>query len=141
MSTTGDSYFFSSGSIRYGLNLGRRVLLNSSKIQDSVTLEIGFYLFKAINFGTLGDAYTILSVPGTLRYNLMYSENFGLFFYAGILQPLVISASSASDLGLAALGATQIAGGGGLLFQLGPSWYTRIDLGIDNIGMALVLRF
>lgn len=137
----GQPYYFSTGSLRYGLNLGRRVFVKSSKVQDSLTLETGFYLYKAINFAADGDAYTVLSVPGTLRYNLMYGENFGIFLYGGVLQGLVLSATASTDAALGALGATQIAAGGGLLFQLGPSWYTRLDLGIDNVGMALVLRF
>jgi hypothetical protein len=29
----------------------------------------------------------------------------------------------------------------GLFFEMGPSWYTRVDLGLDSMTLNLLLRF
>jgi hypothetical protein len=117
------------------------VFLDQIHLQDSITLESGFYLYKSINFATQGDAYTILSIPLVLRYNLLFSEKFGVFIYAGINQNRVISNATGNSDVQAALTNFLPSGGGGILFQVGPSWYTRVDLGIDTIGLNLLLKF
>jgi hypothetical protein len=137
----GGSYYFSAGNLKYGISLGRMVILDQPKLQDSITLETGVYIYKSINFATQGDAYTVASFLGSLRYNLMFSEAFGMFFYAGVIQSRVLSSASAQDSVIASLSSTQPAAGAGLLLQVGPSWYTRIDLGIDSLGLALLLHY
>ncbi len=132
------SYYFSAGNLRVATNLGKMLFLNSPHLQDSLSIEAGFYLYKALNFSTLGDAYTILNLVANFRYNLFFNQSFGLFFYGGIMQGYVLSASQTNST---SLNSFSVAGGGGLLFQVGPSWYTRIDIGYDNIGLNLVLRF
>ena len=39
------------------------------------------------------------------------------------------------------LGGVRPALGLGILFLVGPNWNVRLDLGIENIGAGLVLRF
>lgn len=137
----GGSYWFSSGNLRYGLTVGKMLFLDKINLQDSITVETGFYLYKSINFAVQGDAYTILSLPLVIRYNLLFSEKFGVFVYAGFNYNRVISNATGNGEVQAALTNVLPSGGGGLLFQLGPSWYTRVDLGIDTIGLNLLLKF
>lgn len=135
------SYYFSSGNLRYGVTLIRLPFLDKPKLQDSIALEAGFYLYKSINFYTTGDAYTAMGVVGTLRYNLLFSEAFGIYFYGGVIQHFVVSATSPQNAVINSLTSLQPAAGGGILFQLGPHWYTRLGLGIDAVDLNLLLRF
>ena len=138
---TGGFYNFSSGNLRYGFNFAKFILFNKPGIQDSLTFESGFFLYKALNFiqGT-NDAYTLISIPATLRYNLFFSSSFALFIYGGVVQSQIVTSNQGQTAAIV-LNSTLPAGGAGLLFQIGPSWYTRAELGIDTINMGIVLRF
>lgn len=140
--STGGYYYFSSGNLRYALNIGQMILMEKAHLQDSISLEGGFYLYKSIGFTpSQGDAYTVLSIIGNLRYNIFFSRRFGVFFYGGIIQNGIVSSSQSQDSARAALISTLPAFGTGLLFEVGPNWYTRADIGIDSISLNLVLRF
>jgi hypothetical protein len=136
----GGSYNFSAGNIRYGVSVARLVFLGQPHLQDSIVLEGGMYLYKAISFADKNDAYTIASFVGTIRYNILFSESFGIFFYAGAMGSRVLSSVSGQDSVVSSLSSTLPAGGAGLLFQVGPSWYIRADLGLDSMGLNLLLR-
>ena len=135
------SFYFSAGNLRYAYNVGQRLFVNKPRLQDSLSIEGGVYLYKSLGFVVTTDSYTAMSFAATLRYNLMPSEGFGFFFYTGIIKGFVLAATQQQDSGLAALSSILPALGGGLLFQIGPQWYTRIDMGLDTIGLNLVLRF
>jgi hypothetical protein len=140
-SSNNSPYYFSSGNVRYGLTVGKMVLLDLPYVQDSVVVEGGAYLYKTLNFASQGDAYTIASFSGTVRYNFLFSESFGVFVYTGVVVGRVISSSSADESVIASLSSTLPAAGAGLLFQVGPGWFTRIEAGLDAIGLNLLLRF
>lgn len=135
------SYLFSSGNVRYGITLLKRILMKRSGLQDSLVAEGGFYIYKSIGYVSQGDAYTVFSGVGTARYNILFSEAFGIFFYAGYMQSIVIGASQAVDEGLRTLNSQLPVVGGGFLFQVGPSWYTRVDAGLDSVSINLTLKF
>lgn len=137
----GGSYYFSAGNLRYGVNVGKLVFVKAPKIQDSFTLESGIYFYKALGFVTLTDSYTLLSLFGAIRYNLITSRSFGFFFYLGLTQGVILSSTNADATALATLGSLLPAAGAGILFEVGPNWYTRVDIGLDSIGLNLVLRF
>jgi hypothetical protein len=139
--TAGGFYYFSSGNVRYGVNLGQLVFLDRPHLQDSLTLEGGFYLYKSINFVSAGDAYTVMSFVGNLRYNIFFSERLGIFFSAGMMKSSVTSSSQGQSDVITALNSLLPVIGTGILFEVGPSWYTRIDAGIDTASLNLVLRF
>lgn len=138
---SGFSSYFSAANVRYGLTLGRMVFFDRPRLQDSIVIEGGPYFYKALNFATQGDAYSILSLAGVLRYNLMFSRSFGIFFYGGVFKTSVISSTQSQASTITSLSKMISAFGGGLLFELGPSWYTRVELGYESIGANLVLRF
>lgn len=135
------SYYFSAGNLRFATNLNKMVFLDHPHLQDSVSLEGGAYLYKALNFTSQGDAYTIVSWVADLRYNLFFNESFAIFFYAGAMVGYVVSSSQTQAAATNSLNSFSPAIGGGILFQVGPNWYTRIDMGYDAIGLNLVLRF
>ncbi len=138
---SGGSYLFTSGNLRYGYTIGKLVFLDKARIQDSLTVDGGIYVYKELNFETQGDSYTVLSFSAALRYNILFSKTFGIFLQLGILQNNVISATLSESDGLAALNSIVPIAGTGLLFEMGPSWFIRTDLGYDSIGVNLVLRF
>jgi len=137
----GDSAFFSGGGLRYGINIAQRFLAKSTKAQDSLTLEGSLFYYSIDAYETEVDAFTILPLGLSLRYNLFFSQTFGLFFYGGFLKNNVMDSTNASDAAISQLSLLAPALGAGLILQLGPKWYARADLGVEFIGLGLVLRF
>ena len=125
-----------------------------SSYQGSWTIEGGAYFYKVLNFVSgSSDAYSVIPIIGTLRHNLRFTENFGIYIYAGILfnyvmvnspgnlsEDTVNEAVSALRGGLGQYG-IRPAGGVGFNFAVGPNWEARVDLGIDVVGLGLMLRF
>ncbi len=139
--TTGGTHYYSSGNLKYGISLGRLLFLDQPQFQDSLTLEVGISLYKALNYTTLGDAYGVTGLMSSLRYNIFFSESLALFFYSGVLVNRVISSTQGNNNSKNALEGIFPAGGIGFLFQVGPSWYTRFDIGYESVFMGLVLHF
>jgi len=140
--SSGGVIYLQAGGLRYGFTLSKMLFLRRARIQDSVALEAGAFLFKAVPYeASLNDAYTVMPLLGTVRYNINLGDSFGVFFYGGIMQNFVLSSVNGTDANIAALNSTTPAGGAGLMFQIGPSWDVRVDLGIDVIGTGLMLRF
>ena len=136
---TSGSGYFPGGGFRYGVSIAKMVFLKKATIQDSITPEVGVFFYKLL--GQSNDAYAVMPLIGTLRYNIIFSQNFGFFLYGGVVQNVVLSASSPVTGAVSGLSSFLPAAGGGILFRVGPSWYTRLDAGIDTIGLGLVLRF
>jgi hypothetical protein len=134
--------YFQAGGHRYCISLGRMMLLKRANVQDSFALEGSFFASKLINFpdGENGT-YVVLPLLATARYNIHFGETFGIFFYAGVEQNLVPQAIDGTVSTLHSLEIPTPAVGSGFFFRVGPSWYTRIDLGLDSITLGLTLRF
>ncbi len=137
----GGSHYFSAGNVRYGVSLGRMLFLDQPHLQDSLAIEAGIYVYKTLNFAIQGDSYSLVGIVGNLRYNILFSESFGVFIYSGIMKNSVTSSTQSQSSSLDALNSILPTGGIGLLFQVGPSWYTRVDMGIESVGLNLVLHF
>ena len=142
--------YFTGIGLRYGLTLGRMLLLSRPKLQDSLTLEGSAFLYKIANYTQDDDAYTVMPLIGTVRYTVMTSDHFGFFFYGGIGKNLVTPTAFPENADADALTqgeAVEIltrpvtAAGAGLLFKLGPGWEIRADVGLDMIATGLMLRF
>ena len=143
---SGSPAYYAGLGLRYGLTLGKMLFLRRAHVQDSVAAEAGAFYYKILNYNNQeGNAYEVLPLIGTFRYNILFSENFGIFFYAGIVQNMVTSVAGGTEAEQAqyksALHSTFPAAGGGLLFRVGPNWDARVDLGIDQATLGLVLRF
>jgi len=128
--------------LRYGYTVADRIFLRDQEVQDSLVPEIGFYYYSITNYTDDQDSYTLLPVLGNFRYNLLAGETYGFFLYLGFMQNFVLSSENdRAGYGSESLGSTRLAMGGGLLFHVGPNWNVRVDIGIENIGAGLVLRF
>jgi hypothetical protein len=136
-----NAQYFAGGGVRYGLKLVNNLFFDSRSSQDSLALEGGVFYYKTLNYPEDGEMYNIVPIVGTLRYNILANENFGIFFYGGMMKNFIASSVSGTDEGFAQLGSVVPAVGGGLTFRIGPNWETRVDLGSDMIGAGLVLRF
>ncbi len=132
------SVYMSAGNLRFGVTLSNPVFFRNSSLQDSFVLESGFFGYKVV--AQTNDTYTLLGALLTLRYNLTLGERFGVFFYGGFGRGLVITASNPVLATYNALNTFIPSIGAGLLFQIGPAWYTRVDVGYEALTINLLLR-
>lgn len=132
--------YYMTGGLRYGLSLGSMVFLSGTSLQDSIVLEASASIYKVISdFVIRNDGYTVMPVEAAMRYNILFGENLSLFFYFGWLRNFVLAATT--DEGYFALSTGFPAGGGGLMFRIGPKWHIRFDIGYEMTSGGLVLRF
>lgn len=134
----GSSPYYLSGGLAYGFDLSKRIFFNDNRAQDSLTFEAALHYYQVSD----AASYTVMPTTFTLRYNVFTSENLGFFGYGGLSKNWVVAASDDyDDLEIDALDDFVPAFGVGLLFKVGPQWMARVDLGFDQIGVGLVLRF
>jgi hypothetical protein len=131
--------YLNAGNARFGVTIAKHIYFKSSVAQDSFALEATVFGYKFI--GSAADTYTVASVIPTMRYNINFGERFGIFVYGGMSQAFVISGINALQSTLTALTLPIPAFGGGVLFQIGPAWYTRLDAGYESVTLNLLLRF
>ncbi len=131
--------YLSAGNVRFGVTIAHEVFFHRSSLQDSLVAELGVFGYKVI--APAGDTYTQVAAVPTLRYNLTFGEHLSLFAYAGMTRSFVVAAANATAATYNALNSSFPALGAGLLFQIGPGWYTRLDGGIESIALNLLLRF
>ncbi len=127
--------------VRYGYTFKELAFFKNAGIQDSFTAELGFHFFKLLSYAEADDAYTMMPVTGTVRYNINIGQDLSVFGYAGLLQGLVISGSNTNEVALQQLQSLFISFGVGLMINMGPNWTARADIGIDRAGVGLVLKF
>ncbi len=149
LGSEGQTIYYTGAGLKYGMNIAKTIFFRNFGIQDSLTLEGGAFLYKVLSYNvdTPQDTYTVVPLSIIGRYNIALGETFGIFGYAGFVKNLVIGASFSdpndqnfinNQIRLASLFPTF---GGGLLFHLGPNWDTRVDMGLDLLGVGLALRF
>src|SRR5690606_3143258 len=134
--------YFSAGGLRYGLTVGKQLLLSQTRLQDDLTVEGGVFFYSVNDYTgpDSGDSFSVMSAVGTLRYTILTSETFGIFFYGGLMRNNATSTGEDLDTqedALIALSGFTPAVGGGMLFRMGPGWELRTDLGADMIAMGL----
>jgi hypothetical protein len=129
------------GNLRYGVTLGRRIFFDKVHAQDSIALEGAGYIYKWINFAAAGDSYTVLAGVGSFRYNLFFNSGFGIYAYGGALQANVISNSNGVATAIAVLNSLLPSFGGGVLLEIGPGWFARLNIGYEDTSLNLLLRF
>ena len=135
---------YAGAGIRYGFTLGKMLLLSKPKLQDAFAIEAGIFSYRINGYIDPNDSFSVVPIVVTARYTIHTSESFALFFYGGVMQNRVSISGAAlpsSDASLATLQTPVTAGGGGMIFRLGPGWEARADIGMDMIAMGLVLRF
>ena len=138
---SGSTTYLSAGGFRYGYSVLHMMALRKPTLYDSLTLEAGLFYYKVLGFFVSNDAYTVVPLVGTVRYNIHFGESKGIFVYGGLMKNNVISQINGTDANIALLGSTNLAAGIGFMFQIGPGWEGRFDLGLDTIGAGIMLRF
>jgi hypothetical protein len=131
----------SGGFIRYSRTLKHMLHYKSKTLQDSLSLDgtVGFY--KYLGASGNGDTYTVVPLSVVARYTLHPSESFGVFVYAGLMANVVAQSVNADPYTQAGFNSVMPEIGVGMLFQIGPSWYMRTDLGLDLFGLSIALKF
>lgn len=141
----GGNYFAGAG-LRYGFMAFRNPFFRRNSVQDSVMIEGGFYSYRILNHVIENDSYTVIPLIWTLRYNLYFSESFGMFFYSGLTYNMASATSELPDPDTALQTASDLSGvvpaaGAGFIFGIGPNWEARFDAGMELVGLSLTLRF
>lgn len=138
----GEQEFFAGAGARYALTLAHQIFFKSTRAQDSLALEGGVFLYRIVDYEVAGDAYAILPLIGTVRYNLFFNESFGIFAYLGLLRAEATqTAGDDNEYALDNLSIYSPVGGGGAMLQIAPGWFLRADAGLDSIGLGLMLSF
>ncbi|MCM2280076.1 MAG: hypothetical protein NDJ89_18550 [Oligoflexia bacterium] len=138
--------YFSGGGLRYGFTLRNLSFLRRPEAQDSFAIEAGVFSYNILNYVDDGDSYLVVEPIGTLRYSIYFRDDFGIFFYGGLAYKLAYATSEiptpedALDRAISLSGITP-ALGTGLIFRVGPNWDARVDIGIDIVGLGIMLRF
>jgi hypothetical protein len=126
---------------RYGVTLGKMLFLKGLNAQDSISLECGVFAFKVVRFMTDFDSYYVMPVVPTLRYNMNFGENWIWFFYGGVRYNVILAATDSTALGLWKLNTLLPAVGTGVMYQFGPKWFARADIGLEMLAFGLTLKF
>ena len=139
------SFYVAAAGAQYSHTLYHPLWHTGREKQDSVTLDVSILASKILDYSDVaGDSYTLLPIIVTGRYNWLFTEDAGVFVYGGLLKPLVLSTSgegpSISEAS-AILGSFQLALGVGAFYQVGPQWFLRVDVGIEQLSAGLALRF
>jgi hypothetical protein len=138
--------FYTGAGIRYGVDLIHRLFVTRDERIDTLTFEgsLFYYSISGLNASegaTALDTYNIAPVIGTARYTYYYNEDFGLFFYGGLMKNFITSSENANEDRVLNLSRSTTIGGVGALLRVGPQWYTRVDAGLDMISANLMIRF
>lgn len=125
-------------SLRYARAMNYRIFQIQYKKPDSLWIEGGLSYFTASGDG---ESLTIMPITGALRYDAPLNETVSFFVYGGLVYNAVVGETGASKADQAKATGFAPALGVGTMIQTGPNWYIRVNLGLDNIGFGLVLKF
>ena len=120
-------------SLMYSRVIAHDVLLEPKTTQDDVAIEFGFGYYRLYNSDQQNSLYTIYPFTAEFRYDLNLSESYTLFFYGGLQYNLGTATNTL-------IGPQQTIGLG-MMFNLGPHWYLRIDLGWDRVLGGLSIKW
>ena len=143
------SGYFGGFDMKYGRTIKSLIYLKKKDIQDSFVIEGALGYYRVLNFvGTFtNDAYSVLPITLTARYNVVFGQDITIFGYVGINKNFLLTSSQGSadpgsfQTAQNQLGSVLPAVGIGMLFRIGPGWYIRFDGGLDQIGLGLTLRY
>lgn len=125
--------------------LDRGVFVQGKRPQDSLNLEYGLIYYTQLNADPPYDGYNIMPLRADLRYDLNLSESFSLIAFLGLQYNLILStqnvASTASDSNYSRMHGFQPNFGAGFLYNIGPQWYLRLDLGLDRMMAGLAVKW
>jgi outer membrane protein W len=110
-----------------------------------MTINVGVFTYKLIGYEFPGqnpeDTFTVLPVEISLRYNIHFNPDLSGFVRAGLVYNFVLQAQNATQNAIDRLKFFNPALGIGMHYRMGPHWYLRGDIGIDNLGVGVELRY
>lgn len=138
-------YYYAGAGVRYGVTVAERLWNKNPSHLDSLTLEGGLYFYQILGLDEASDgtsgSYSVVPLLVTGRYNYFFTEDFVGFLYAGFIKNTVMSSNNSTEERVNNLSRLAPALGIGATYRIGPQWYARTDVGIDTLGLSLMLRF
>ncbi len=136
--------FPAASGLRYSYTLIHPFLL-SGRIQDALGFDFSLMFTKLNDYTPAGgDSFALLPMTFSGKYTFYPSEGFGVTGYLGLFRSNVI-ASKGQDPeyseALFLLTYVQPIFGIGLSFEIGPQWWLQLELGSDQLGANLGLKF
>lgn len=132
----------------YGHLLDRNVFITRSKSQDSLVFEAGFSYYSRTDFTGNNDDYTIFPLRAELQYHIHFNESFTLFGDVGLQynflfgsENINVSLHPIEQTALDSLTGPQPVLGIGAIYNIGPQWYLRADLGWDRLAFGLSVKW
>jgi hypothetical protein len=131
---------FSGFSFSYSVKMRDDWLIRPAKTQDALWFELGGAFYSKAEL--TNDVYNLLPLRLELRWELYVNQTMALQFYGGIQYNWIFSTQNAiNETTFDALSGFQSTFGTGILFQLGPQWYFRSDIGYDRLNFGLGIRW
>lgn len=131
--------------LRFSQTVAHPIFLDKKRYQDALSLDINLQFTRLIEYTALGgDSFLMMPITFAGRYTLYTSSSFGFFVYAGATRNTVISsAGEEPDLSVARnlLSYQMTVAGLGLAIEIGPQWWLYLDLGTDQAGANLGIKF
>ena len=132
---------FNGFAVRYSHALAQDLFLNPKNAQDEISLDLGAGYYRDVNSSQTNDLYTIMPLSAELRYDLHFSETFTFLIYGGIQYNMMASSENSVKSTADKIMGPQQTIGFGFMFNMGPHWYIRIDIGWDRVMGGLALRW
>lgn len=134
----------------YARTLRTDIFVLSKAPQDSLSIEFGLGYYSLVNFIGQNDVFKIVPIMAELHYNLFFSQTFGMYLYGGLEFNAVMATENVTAATLSSRGdqdsidklqGIQHTFGLGLLYNMGPQWYLRLNLGWDRITAGLAIKW
>ncbi len=109
--------------------------------EDSFSIEFGAGYYSFMNLTGLFDSYDVLPIRSEILYSVQLNSDFAVLGYLGAQYNWMISSTAGNTIGESALSGFQPTAGLGVLYQIGPQWYVRADLGIDRMALGLAVKW
>ncbi|MBS1959417.1 MAG: hypothetical protein JST80_08100 [Bdellovibrionales bacterium] len=113
--------------------------------QDALWVEFALGYYRKANL--TNDVYTVVPLHAELRWELNFSSTLALELYTGLQYNWIMSMDNVdlNNVGMTNtvqnLNGPQVTVGLGLIFNVGPQWYIRSDLGWDRLVLGLGVRW
>lgn len=137
--------FPAASGVRYAYTLIHPFLFSGKGLQDAISVEATLLYTKLNDYTPSGgDAFALLPFLFAGRYTLYPHAGFGVSAYGGILSVSTLASKGPEpeySQALEQLAARGAFLGLGLSFEVGPQWWLQLDLGTDQVGAGLGLKF
>ena len=125
----------------YNEVIDRGVWFKGRAPQDSLSLEGGLGFYSRMNLTGVYDNYDVMPIRAEILYTLQFNPDFAFLTHIGGQFNWVMSSDKATEEGVSQVSGFQANLGIGLLYNIGPQWYLRIDGGLDRIGLGLAVKW